>query len=38
MTLTIKICIVQLVTEYLACYGVTVQVNNVQTGNFLDNA
>jgi len=34
MTMTIKICRVQGVTESVACYGVTILVYTVQIGNF----
>jgi len=37
MTVTIKICIAHVVTESLEHHGIAVQVNNVQTGKFLDN-
>jgi len=38
VSVTIKIGTAQAVTESLVHYGITVQVNNVQTANFLNGA
>jgi len=40
MTVTMAICTgsVQAVSETLVCYGVALQVNNMQTRNFSDKA